>query len=828
MTDLATLSIKVDSSDVPRASRELDSLSTAGEFASKAIATLGAGFAALKVIEVTKETALLAARFETMGVVMRVAGLNAGYSAVQMQALESTLQKTGISMLESRNALTSLATAHIDLGKAAQLARAAQDLAVVGGINSSEAMARVVQGIKSGETEVLRTIGLNVQFEDSYKKLAQSLGKNVKDLTDQEKTQARVNVVLKQAAAYQGIYEASMTTAGKQLKSMERYLEDLKVKAGEVFGPALTGLVSSSTTGIQRLSAAISRASQDGSLGKLADTLGALAGSGIGAIGGTLSFIVNNLELLEKALIAVAIASAYAWGPRGLAMLSNIAGPLLSNLVGVVSAVQNFTASATLASTASAAWGGTLAFLSNPITAIIAGVTALTGAFLLYDTIVHGSMADVEAQSKRMEEHNQRQKGWLSLREDALRVEKQLAALRSDGGKEGPATRENSIQALVKKALPDGGSAEDMASARLYAEKYIDASEALKKYQKSMQDKADADRKAADAAKEMREALASENKTIYDQWVLLTMGERAQYFNSIRSQTFSNGERYSEEQIQSLMIQWDANKALKDQIQLEKDLKAAREAAAKEQERRDKALMEEGMRVSDQYLTPEARRAKDIEHLNLLLGAGGLSVDAYNRKMADLNPITGPALEGLANSFDSAATSLGNWAAGMDNASLRFKDMVKSMGADLARLYAQQGFKSLFGFIAGGLSNWIFGGGGMSYDHSVPFSNDLGVGWGGALAGGGATEAGKYYLVGEQGPELFSPGRSGTITPNSALGGQTINSTVIVNIDSNGNANAQTQTSGTGPDLGRLIKSAVIATIQEEMRPRGLLNQGGR
>jgi phage-related minor tail protein len=38
---------------------------------------------------------------------------------------------------------------------------------------------------------------------------------------------------------------------------------------------------------------------------------------------------------------------------------------------------------------------------------------------------------------------------------------------------------------------------------------------------------------------------------------------------------------------------------------------------------------------------------------------------------------------------------------------------------------------------------------------------------------------GGTYLVGERGPELFTPSTSGSITPNNALGGNTI--TVNVN-----------------------------------------------
>lgn len=43
--------------------------------------------------------------------------------------------------------------------------------------------------------------------------------------------------------------------------------------------------------------------------------------------------------------------------------------------------------------------------------------------------------------------------------------------------------------------------------------------------------------------------------------------------------------------------------------------------------------------------------------------------------------------------------------------------------------------------------------------------------FGGALAGGGMTRAGEAYLIGERGPELFVPNRSGTVVPNSAVQG---------------------------------------------------------
>lgn len=56
------------------------------------------------------------------------------------------------------------------------------------------------------------------------------------------------------------------------------------------------------------------------------------------------------------------------------------------------------------------------------------------------------------------------------------------------------------------------------------------------------------------------------------------------------------------------------------------------------------------------------------------------------------------------------------------------------------------------------------------------FGVDLGFGVGiqGARASGGSVARGSSYLVGERGPEIFTPASSGMITPNSAIGGNTI------------------------------------------------------
>ena len=288
MTDIASLYLKVDSTQVDGGAKSLDQLAQSGgkaEASTTALtsatnilanaARIAAGaFGAFKLVQYAREATLLAARYETMGIVMKVAGNNAGYNSAQMDKYSKALQKNGISMLQSRDALTQLATANIDLAKASEIGRAAQDLAVVGNVNSSEAMNRMIHGIKSGQIEVLRTLGLNVSFEESYKNLAAELHKNVDALSAEEKALARTNAVLSEAKNYAGIYEESMTTAGKAMSSLIRYSENLQIKIGNIFLPALADAVFQYTDALKAANAEMDKLGSAGSIDRIGVSLG--------------------------------------------------------------------------------------------------------------------------------------------------------------------------------------------------------------------------------------------------------------------------------------------------------------------------------------------------------------------------------------------------------------------------------------------------------------------------------------------------------------------------------------------------------------------------
>ena len=71
-------------------------------------------------------------------------------------------------------------------------------------------------------------------------------------------------------------------------------------------------------------------------------------------------------------------------------------------------------------------------------------------------------------------------------------------------------------------------------------------------------------------------------------------------------------------------------------------------------------------------------------------------------------------------------------------------------------------------------------------------------------ADGGPVKGGNSYIVGERGPEMFSPGVSGMITPNHALGGST---NIVVNVDASGSSVEGDEEQGR--ELGRMISVAI-------------------
>lgn len=270
---------------------------------------LGGIIATLKLSSLINEAASLSQRYNELGIVLGVVGRNAGLTRSEVDATTESVRKQGISMIESRQIVTRMIQSQIDLSKATELARLAQDAAVIGQMNSSQALDTLVHGIQSAQVDVLRTIGLNVNFEQSYAKLAKEMGVTQNALTENEKLQARLNVVLGEASKISGVYEGAMANAGKQMRSTQRLVEDLKVKVGGLFDQTSIFAVTAYTNALKEADSSVENFTQTGQLKAWGDSvarIAAFAADSIRSVG--IVFDITGKAIGAMAAQAVAVS----------------------------------------------------------------------------------------------------------------------------------------------------------------------------------------------------------------------------------------------------------------------------------------------------------------------------------------------------------------------------------------------------------------------------------------------------------------------------------------------------------------------------------------
>lgn len=151
---------------------------------------------------------------------------------------------------------------------------------------------------------------------------------------------------------------------------------------------------------------------------------------------------------------------------------------------------------------------------------------------------------------------------------------------------------------------------------------------------------------------------------------------------------------------------------------------------------------------------------------------------------------------------------------------MNFKSMANSIISDLVRIAIQQS-------ITVPLANAIFGG--TSGAAGGSFMSWLGGKLTGARASGGPVAGGGTYLVGENGPEIFTPKTSGAIIPNDKLGvgGGSVNNSVTVVVNAGGAVQAQGN-NGNVTEFARGIGALVDQKLMEAMLPGGLFAKMGR
>jgi hypothetical protein len=207
-----------------------------------------------------------------------------------------------------------------------------------------------------------------------------------------------------------------------------------------------------------------------------------------------------------------------------------------------------------------------------------------------------------------------------------------------------------------------------------------------------------------------------------------------------------------------------------------------------------------------------------------------------DRVRGELNTLTDPI-----NAITTAAAGIGDAFStsfkGIISGSMTAKEALASFFTSVADMFLDMAAQIIAKMITMAILNQILGvlpGIGGAGSGTLALSSNPNVGaymggggiegitmgtFGGFKANGGPVSSGQTYMVGERGPELFVPGRSGTIVANDKMGGGSTN--VVVNVDAKGSS-VEGNEQGAN-QLGRVISAAVQSELIKQQRPGGIL-----
>ena len=196
---------------------------------------------------------LVAARTETLGIAMEQVAKSTGTSIEMIKEQEAIMKKQGITTQEADTILTKFMQSELDVAQAADIARVAQDLAVIAGKNSSETAGQLTDAIAMQRPMLLRQFGIVQDLNDIFETYAEKMGKSTSALTEQEKKQAMINAIMEAGEKVAGSYEAAMETAGKKMSSLKRHMEEASNAIGGVFLPVFADLIDAVTEFLKQI-----------------------------------------------------------------------------------------------------------------------------------------------------------------------------------------------------------------------------------------------------------------------------------------------------------------------------------------------------------------------------------------------------------------------------------------------------------------------------------------------------------------------------------------------------------------------------------------------
>lgn len=251
--------------------QSLSGLEGAAGLATKGVAGLAGAFGAGMLLQFGQQVAgaivdmgQLAAQSDLVRDSMAGLALAAGASGDEMlagmkRASMGTIAEYDL-MLAANKAMMLGVTANT--GELEAMMKVALTRGAAMGLSTTQAFDNLVTGIGRGSALILDNLGISMgQLKSAEESYAATLGKTTAQLTDQEKKQAAVNAVLKEAAS---IDLRNIDDGALAFQQMGAAMADLKVAFGDAFGPLLTAAVQALTVAVNAIGDVLDRSGPTG------------------------------------------------------------------------------------------------------------------------------------------------------------------------------------------------------------------------------------------------------------------------------------------------------------------------------------------------------------------------------------------------------------------------------------------------------------------------------------------------------------------------------------------------------------------------------------
>ncbi len=212
-----------------------------------------------------------AAEVERLDLALEAVGASSGKGYDALKQASDSMRTVGIQAAQAQKTTLKFAQSNIDLSKSADIARVAQDLSVASSMSGEEALSSLTMAITTGNTRILRQVGITTDAGTAYGRYASSIGKAAKDLTMGERRQAVMNLVLKEGSKAAGAFALSLTSPAKLVEEFSQLNKELQVTMG---GALLKGFspIIKSAYGFQ--AAMVRAVGSGGKLEKIVEAIG--------------------------------------------------------------------------------------------------------------------------------------------------------------------------------------------------------------------------------------------------------------------------------------------------------------------------------------------------------------------------------------------------------------------------------------------------------------------------------------------------------------------------------------------------------------------------